>query len=555
MRRRDFLKAGAVLAGTSSVLSAPPMWGDVQDHMWQGYDFGCPQVTNRLDQGPFGVTQDQGWFTIFTTMPSREHIRNFGTGFVGYTWEENGPALPVQCGQEKLEDAIEKMASLPFTDVLYIRCDWRDVQTSPGKLDLSPVWQATFDAAKRHNLGVGFRIQLSSPNIQPQKLSLPDFLKDKVPIVNIGHKSKAHRVDFDFYEPRYDSPEFQKAFTELNELLAERFDGNPQLEFMDLMMYGFWGEGHTNDIPNPFPDYLTAEKTFVHMTQLQMEAWKRTPLVVNTEPDISNVGNRQVQDLIVRSGGWLRSDSLIMDEPIQIEELANRPPWIATILEDGGNRHYVLPEFVAEEKACLSKLSPNMLRFVGRDDEKQPADDYPQGVGGPMDRPYRESAGYHALDIGSNYFGLWTEPDNVRRYYEKYPDSLHAMEQRLGYRVRPSLVWQRKRYDTMELIVGIVNDGVAGVPGVLGVYAETPDGKVKAGGNLDAGQPYAGKLRQASLILPRGLDGEHINLRAELEVKGVRRPIRWACHEKTNADGSITIRLKKGSDTNWAKGV
>ncbi len=531
------------------------MWADVQDHLWEGYDFGCPQVTNRLDQGPFGVTQDQGWFTIYTTMPSREHIRNFGTGFVGYTWEENGPALPVQCGQEKLEAAVEKMASLPFTDVLYIRCDWRDVQTSPGKLDLSPVWQATFDAAKRHNLGVGFRIQLSSPNIQPQKLSLPDFLKDKVPIVNIGHKSKAHRVDFDFYEPRYDSPEFQKAFTELNELLAGRFDGNPQLEFMDLMMYGFWGEGHTNDIPNPFPDYLTAEKTFVHMTQLQIDAWKRTPLAVNTEPDISNVGNRQVQDLVVRSGGWLRSDSLIMDEPIQIEELAHRPPWIATILEDGGNRHYVLPEFAAEEKACLSKLSPNMLRFVGRDDETQSGDDYPQRVGGPMDRPYRESAGYHALDIGSNYFGLWTEADNVRRYYEKYPDSLRALEQRLGYRVRPSLIWQRKRYDTMELIVGIVNDGVAGVPGILGIYAETPDGKVRVGGNLDPGQPYPGKLRQASLILPKGLDGQHINLRAELEVKGVRRPVRWACHEKTNPDGSLTIRLKKGSDTNWAKGV
>jgi hypothetical protein len=29
---------------------------------------------------------------------------------------------------------------------------------------------------------------------------------------------------------------------------------------MDLMMYGFWGEGHTNDLPNPFPDYLTGEK-------------------------------------------------------------------------------------------------------------------------------------------------------------------------------------------------------------------------------------------------------------------------------------------------------
>ena len=71
--------------------------------------------------------------------------------------------------------------------------------------------------------------------------------------------------------------------------------------------------------------------------------------------------------------------------------------------------------------------------------------------------PYRESVGFHALDIGTSYFGLWTEADNVRRYYEKYPDSLQAMERRLGYRVRPSLIWQRKRYDTMELILGIVN--------------------------------------------------------------------------------------------------
>ena len=553
MRRRDFVKTGVVLTGACSIM--PRMWADVPDHLWEGYDFGSPPVTNRLDQGPFGIGQDEGWYTIFTTMPSRKHIRNFGTGLVGYTWEENGPALGVMCGRETMEQSVEKMAALSFVDVLYIRCDWRDIQVSPGKLELSPVWEATFDAAKRHNLGVGFRIQLSSPNIQPQKLSMPDFLHGKVPVVNIGHKSTEHRSGFDFYEPRYDSTEFQKAFAELNDLLAARFDGHPQLEFMDLMMYGFWGEGHTNDIPGPFPDYLTAEKTFVHMTQLQMDVWKKTPLAVNTEPDISSVGNRQVQDLAVRSGCWLRSDSLAMDEPIQIEELAHRPSWLATILEDGENRHYVLPEFMAQEQACLSKLPGSMLAFVGQDNEIQPSDDYPHKIGGPMDRPYRESAGFHALDIGTNYFGLWTEADNIRRYYEKYPDSLQAMEQRLGYRVRPSLIWQRKRYDTMELILGIVNDGVAGVPGVLGIYAETPDGRVKVGGNLDAGQPRACQIRLASIILPKGMDGQQIVLRAELEIKGVRHPIRWACHEPTSPDGSLTIRLKKGSDSDWRKGV
>lgn len=554
MRRRDFVKTGLGLTAAGT-LATRRMWADVPDHLWEGYNFPAPPVTNRLDQGPFGISQDEGWFTIFVTDPSREHIRNFGTALVGYTWEENGPALTVQCGRETLEQAVEKMASLPFVDVLYIRCDWRDVQSGPGKLSLSPVWEATFDAAKRHKLRVAFRIQLSSPNLQPQKLSLPDFLREKVPVVNIGGRSREHHSGFDFYEPRYDSPEFQRAFTELNDLLAERFDSNPQMEYMDLMMYGFWGEGHTNDIPAPFPDYVTAEKTFVRMTQLQIDAWKHTPLAVNMEPDISNVGNREVQDMAVRAGCWLRSDSLIMDEPIQIEGLGHRPPWLASIIEDGENRHYVLPEDAAEEKECLSKLPASKLAFVGNDNENPPTDDYPHQIGGPIKVPYRETAGFHALDIATNYFGLWTEADNIRRYYEKYPESLRAMEQRLGYRVRPSLVWQRKRYGTMELIVGIANDGVAGVPGVLGVYAETADGKVKVGGNLDAGEPRAGQMRQASLILPKGLDGQQVTLRAELEVKGERRPVRWACRQPTNADGSVTIRLKKGSDSNWRKGV
>ena len=119
------------------------------------------------------------------------------------------------------------------------------------------------------------------------------------------------------------------------------------------------------------------------MTQLQIDAWKKTPLAVNTEPDISNSGNRQVQDLAVRSGCWLRSDSLIMDEPIQIEELAHRPPWLATILEDGANRHYVLSDFADEEQACLNKLPANMLAFVGHDKEVQPTDDYPHQHRGP----------------------------------------------------------------------------------------------------------------------------------------------------------------------------
>ena len=215
-----------------------------------------PIVTDRLDQGPFEIDQDQGWIELGITSPSNKHIRNYGTGLVGYCWEENGPPLLARQGKEPLEKSIEKLASLPFVDVLYIRCDWRDVQDTPGKLNLSPVWKLTFEAAKQYNLRVGFRVQLSNPEFQPGQLALPDFLQKKIPLVKIGNrtgKNGEKKPDWEYIEPRYDHPEFQKAFRELNDLLAEEYNGHPQMEFMDMMMYGFWGEGHTGSLPNPFP--------------------------------------------------------------------------------------------------------------------------------------------------------------------------------------------------------------------------------------------------------------------------------------------------------------
>jgi len=44
-------------------------------------------------------------------------------------------------------------------------------------------------------------------------------------------------------------------------------------------------------------------------------------------------------------------------------------------------------------------------------------------------------------------------------------------------------------------------------------------------------------------------------LKAELETKGVRRPVVWACAQPLNPDGSLTIQLKPHGDRNWRKGV
>jgi hypothetical protein len=48
------------------------------------------------------------------------------------------------------------------------------------------------------------------------------------------------------------------------------------------------------------------------------------------------------------------------------------------------------------------------------------------------------------------------------------------------------------------------------------------------------------------LILPEGVDWKGLKLKAELEVKGVRHPVSWACRQETNADGTLTLAPTNG---------
>jgi len=512
MRRRSIFKGITALATLAPATRLAASFGN------QEFNFPFP-TRARLEQGPFDIDQDEGWLTSLFTTPSEKPQRNPGLGLVGYAWEEGGPSLAARAGRETLEQHVNQISSLPFVDVLYIRCDWRNVQSRAGRLDLDPVWKLTLDAARERGLRVAFRVQLSSPVFEPDEISLPAFLRDRVPLVKIG-RIPGHG-DAEYVEPRYDHSNFQNAFAELNGLLAAEFDGNPLIEWVDLMQYGFWGEGHTSNYPSPFPDYVTAQRTFVSMTELQLDTWKKTPVASNTQPDISAVGNRKTLAMAMAHGAWLRSDSIIIEEPIQIDQLANRPPWLAAILEDGYFRQYDVSK-LTKDAAGVNQLENYML---------------------------------HTLDVRSNYWSLWTEAANLARYHAMYPRGFDRLRARLGYRVRPSWVWQRKRQGATELIVAISNQGVAGVPGVLWLQLTDPERQLNWRGTLDPGHPVGGGIRLASFFLPADFAGQ-LHLSAELEVRpGTLRPVAWAVEQPLNSDGSITIDVRDSKDPHWRKGV
>ena len=46
--------------------------------------------------------------------------------------------------------------------------------------------------------------------------------------------------------------------------------------------------------------------------------------------------------------------------------------------------------------------------------------------------------------------------------------------------------------------------------------------------------------------LPPRTDLKGLKLKAELAVKGVRYPVRWACHQALEDDGSLRLRRTSG---------
>jgi len=495
MKRREFMTAGLVGAAAAYVPA----------HNFDKYDFGSgPAVQDRLNQGPFPADLYPSWNVVMALTPAEGMVHNYGMGLVTYLCDETELLRP---GGTSTQSALEALAKFPLGTNLYIRVNWKDVQTRPGRLDPNEIWKTSFALAKLYGKRIAFRVMISNPDIEGY--ALPEFLREKVPMVKLGSWQKRERE-----EPRCDDPYFQKAFEELIGLLAAEYDGRADLEYVDTCMYGFWGEGHTWPLEkNPYPDYSTAENTFVKMFQTQTEHWKKTPLVTNTQPDFSKVGNSELVDRTIRRGEWLRTDTIFIENE-QIEALSNRPPWTAASIEVG-----------------MSDGSPKSLHLD-------------EGV------TYTDNVVYHAKDVGASYFSLWNwhriSAAGLQRYYERYPNALNALAGSIGYRVRPSWVWTYEERGEPGLIVGFVNDGIAGVPGALRISVVSPSGQELVAGCLDPGYPLPGKVRQALLPLPKGTKWEGLRLKAEIEAKGRLFPVRWACRQKLNDEGSITLRATDG---------
>lgn len=462
----------------------------------------------------FPYEQTPNWNVVMVTMPSDGPVSNFGMGLTAYVI---GDLLPKRKGNETVRETIEKIVQIPMASKLYIRPTWRQMQSERGKLDLFEHWQVTLELAEKYNKRVGFRIMLANPDSEAE--CLPDFVLENVPMQYLGKGWAAEgdvnpeevRTQREHHMPHYHNPYFLEALAEFDALLAERYNGHASIEYMDTYMHGFWGEGHAWPFESisPFPDHQTGVETWLRIFEMQRSHWTKTPLVTNLQPDISRVGNDELVRRTLETGEWLRSDTIFI-EPQQIELAGNRLPHIAFVSEVG-----------------MSDGTPESLRLV-------------DGV------PYTENIIAHVKDVGANYWSLWNwhniHAEHVMNYYRQYPEGIDHLNRVIGYRLRPAWIWTYGESDPAGLIVGLANDGISGVPGVVRLTLLDTNARSLVESTLEAGQPIPHQVRLVSLELPPATGWEGMRLKAELIVKGVSHPIRWACREPLNPDGSLTLK-------------
>ena len=111
-----------------------------------------------------------------------------------------------------------------------------------------------------------------------------------------------------FWEPDYDDPVFLEKLENFLSAAAARYDGNPNVAFIDAGSFGVWGEGHL---------FASTQKKYPPETvkrhiDLHAKHFKRTLLAAND--DFAFQGGEIIEYALSR-GMTLRDDSICVQPP------------------------------------------------------------------------------------------------------------------------------------------------------------------------------------------------------------------------------------------------
>ena len=189
----------------------------------------------------------------------------------------------------------------PGLSSIYLRLAWSFIEPEEGKFNWSIVdTPAARWIAKGKQVAFRFTCSENSPYATPEwvrKAGAKGYL----------HSGRGVAPDGGTWEPDFDDPIFLEKLDHFLAAAAARYDGSPQVAFVDVGSFGVWGEGHTYS-SSRLP-YSTA--TIRRHIDLYRKNFKRTLLAANDDFTSQGRGLETI-DYARRMGLTLRDDSILV---------------------------------------------------------------------------------------------------------------------------------------------------------------------------------------------------------------------------------------------------
>ena len=235
------------------------------------------QTANLSDNGKALVNPSMGWTMHFYS----NIMDNYGSKLAP---------------SDTLED-------FPGLSTVYLRIPWSFIETEEGQFN----WEVLDTPAQRwieKGKKVAFRITACESWL---RYATPEW------VVKAGVKGYDFGSHKQYWEPAYDDPIFLQKVDRFVAAMAERYDNNENVAFVDVGHYGLWGEGHT--VGSSRIEYeVSTMKEFI---DIYVRHFRNTLLCISDDyAGHDKPGDHfPITDYAFSKGVTLRDDSILVQPP------------------------------------------------------------------------------------------------------------------------------------------------------------------------------------------------------------------------------------------------
>ncbi|MDA3925006.1 MAG: DUF4832 domain-containing protein [Kiritimatiellae bacterium] len=239
-------------------------------------------TVNPVDTGKALVNPGMGWtMHFYSNVP-----KNYGS---------------------KLEP-VDTVDDFPGLSTVYLRIPWAYIEPEEGRFN----W-AILDTPAQRWIAKGKKIALRLTCSENwMKYATPEWVKNAGAKGSFYIYGKGPVKKSNSWDPYFDDSVFLAKLEKFLAAAAARYDGNPDVEFIDVGTYGMWGEGHTHgSIPQ---DSFEIKKLHI---DLHLKHFRNTLLCISD--DFAGHDNRSgkwpIVDYALSQGVTIRDDSILVQPP------------------------------------------------------------------------------------------------------------------------------------------------------------------------------------------------------------------------------------------------